>query len=131
MELIRADLLMILDIFNQLEILAAIDGVHDAEIRIKNECGDTIVVGYGENGDPAVLDVELPEDLMTYPPPQIPYIQPIPIPMPSYPAPNTPWITWNDSNTGNPPPDSGHRNQCAQSLDGTDADYNQLYGNRY
>lgn len=133
MELIESDLRMIISVFAQLECLATIDGVHDVEIRIKNECDDTIVIGYGENGDPAVLDVEeLPKNLITYPPPQVPYIQPIPIPMPSYPAPNTPWITWNTSDTGNPPSEDGHRILCCdQKLDGTDADYDQLYGNRY
>lgn len=57
MELIRADLQMVLAVFEKLDLIAGINGVHEVEISVKNEAGDAITIGYGESGEPCILDV--------------------------------------------------------------------------
>lgn len=58
MELVKADLIMVMEVFDQLDKVASINGVHQVSIQVKNDCGDIITIGYGEAGEPAILDVE-------------------------------------------------------------------------
>lgn len=70
MELTKADLEMVLEVFQKLELIAAIDNVFSVEITISGEGGDHITIGYGEAGEPAILDVttELQQSAITLAP---------------------------------------------------------------
>ncbi len=56
-ELIASDLLMIKTMFDVLESAAKITNVSDVRIVFKGD-GDTITIGFGQHGEPAVLCVE-------------------------------------------------------------------------
>lgn len=56
-ELIAADLCMIKAMFEVLEKGARIENVTEIKISFKGEGGDQIVVGYGEQAEPAVLAI--------------------------------------------------------------------------
>lgn len=56
-ELIAADLCMIKAMFEVLEMGAHVEDVQEIKISFKGQGGDQIVVGYGEQGEPAVLAI--------------------------------------------------------------------------
>lgn len=56
-ELIESDLRMIRSMFAVLKKAAAVNGVRSVEIVFVGKGGDTITVGYGEAGEPAVTRI--------------------------------------------------------------------------
>lgn len=57
MELTKADLKMVIEMMDKLDLCAGVTGVHEVEIHFRGEGGDYITLGYGESGEPAILDV--------------------------------------------------------------------------
>lgn len=58
-ELIEADLRQTLEMFQVLSHGAGVGGVHHIEIRFRSDGEtDTIIVGYGEQGEPAIIGIE-------------------------------------------------------------------------
>lgn len=66
MELYPEDLKVAMEMFEKLAELAGMEHLHAVEIRFRANDGPWITVGYGEAGDPCILNIE-PE--YTYVPP--------------------------------------------------------------
>ena len=56
-ELLASDLRLILRMFDVLESAAAMEGVTDVRIVFRGD-GNKVMIGYGENAEPAVLAIE-------------------------------------------------------------------------
>ena len=62
-EIYRDDLDALKALFEYLEDISAIDGVYQAEIRVKfDEANTWAVVGWGESGDPCLLRFDADTD---------------------------------------------------------------------
>lgn len=57
-ELIAGDLRMAQQMFDVLQMAAAVDGVEHVTITYRAQGGDTITVGYGEQAEPAIVRIE-------------------------------------------------------------------------
>ena len=63
MEILASDLRMILGAFEFMDgAIGTIDGAHQVELLLTNECGDVFRIGYGENVEVALLGITLVEN---------------------------------------------------------------------
>lgn len=58
LELTSADLRMASEMFGILDLAAIVEFVESVTITFRGDGGDTITIGYGESGNPAILEIE-------------------------------------------------------------------------